>query len=246
MTNRDTLVRDLAIANRILAHEGVVDSYGHVSVRLPDDPDRFLLSISRSPEQVKPEDIRIFGLDGEPVEKTDEALYSERVIHARIYAARPDVQAIVHGHAQEVLPFTVSDVKLQAVLHVAGIIGHDLPVWDMADAFGDTDLLVTSVDHADDLAATLGRQRVVLMRGHGFTATGPSLELAVRTSYYLKVNARLQLEALRLGPVKALSSGEIDQVLARMGSPRATPRVWQNWAARCGVSHLLEGESREP
>ncbi|MCF1449897.1 class II aldolase/adducin family protein [Agrobacterium vitis] len=242
MANKDSLIRDLVIANRILAHEGVVDSYGHVSVRLPDNPDRFLLSRSRSPEQVTAEDILVFDLNGEPIEKTDDALYSERVIHARIFAARPDVQAVVHGHAQDVLPFTVTDVKLEPVLHVAGIIGHKLPVWDMTDKFGDTDLLVTSNEHADDLASTLADQRVVLMRGHGFTATGPSLELAVRTSYYLKVNARLQLDALRLGPVKALSAGEIDQVLARMGSPRATPRVWANWAVRCGVGHLINGD----
>ncbi|NTA83759.1 class II aldolase/adducin family protein [Agrobacterium tumefaciens] len=242
MANKDSLIRDLVIANRILAHEGVVDSYGHVSVRLPDNPDHFLLSRSRSPEQVTAEDILVFDRNGEPIEKTDDALYSERVIHARIFAARPDVQAVVHGHAQDVLPFTVTDVKLEPVLHVAGIIGHKLPVWDMADKFGDTDLLVTSNEHADDLASTLADQRVVLMRGHGFTATGPSLELAVRTSYYLKVNARLQLDALRLGPVKALSAGEIDQVLARMGSPQATPRVWANWAVRCGVEHLINGD----
>ncbi|ACM31176.1 Ribulose-5-phosphate 4-epimerase (plasmid) [Rhizobium rhizogenes K84] len=242
MVIKADIVRDLVVANRILAHEAVVDSYGHVSVRDPERNDRFLLSRSVSPEQVQTDDVLTFDTRGEPVEATKTALYSERVIHAAIYRDRPDVHAVVHGHAQEVLPFTVTDVRLRPVLHVAAIIGADIPVWDMRDAFGDTDLLVTTMDHANDLSARLAQNRVVLMRGHGFTATGISLEHVVRTSYYLKVNARLQREASALGTITFLTQGEVDAAIARMGSMRATPRVWRNWAIRCGAGNLFSDE----
>ena len=169
----------------------------------------------------------------QPVEPTGRALYSERVIHSAIFRARPDIHAVVHGHAEETVPFSVTDVPLRPVLHVAGIIGRNIPVWDMRQRFGDTDLLVTESEQADDLARTLGDGRVVLMRGHGFTVAAESLELAVRTAVYLKINARILLQALQLGGrVTPLTDGEIDAVNARMGSPRATRRVWDNWQRR--------------
>lgn len=233
---------ELSIANRILAHEHVFDSYGHVSVRHPQHPERFLLAASVSPEQVKPMDILEYGLDAQPLAPTDRAQYSERVIHAEIYRQRPDVHAVVHAHTEAVLPFTVTPVPLRPLLHVAGIIGESIPVWDMRNSFGDSDLLVTRIEHAQSLATTLGQGRVVLMRGHGFTAAAPSLELAVRVAIYLKVNAQAQQAAMALGPVTFLSTGEIEAVNALMGSPRATRRVWDNWARRCGAdSSLREG-----
>ncbi|WP_277053073.1 class II aldolase/adducin family protein [Zestomonas thermotolerans] len=170
MSQLATVRQQLVEANRILAHEGVFDSYGHVSVRHPDDPQRFLLAASVSPEQVQLGDILEYGADAQPVTASSRAQYSERYIHAAIYAARPDVQAVVHGHADAVLPFTVAPVRLRPVLHVAAIIGAEIPLWDMADEFGDTDLLVNQMPYADSLARRLGDGRVVLMRGHGFTA----------------------------------------------------------------------------
>lgn len=234
MSDYRDLQQALVIANRILAHEQVFDSYGHVSVRHPDAPRRFFLAASVSPEQIRLEDILEYDADAQPVEPTARAQYSERFIHAAIYAQRPDVQAVIHGHADAVLPFTVTDVKLRPLLHVAAIIGHDIPVWDMGDEFGDTDLLVTEPAHAHSLARTLGHGRVVLMRGHGFTAAAASLELAVRVAIYLKTNAQLQTAAMALGPVQFLSAGEVAAADARMGSPRATGRVWENWARRAG------------
>ena len=194
------------------------------------------MSASVSPEQVALSDLRRFTLDGQPDRPCSAPLYSERVIHSAIYAARPDVQAVIHAHADEVLPFTVTDVPLRPVLHVAGIIGASIPVWDIADVFGSTDLLVTDQDQADDLARCLGQGRVVLMRGHGFTVAAESLELAVRTAIYLKVNAQVQLAALRLGAVRYLSDDEIAAVNARMGSSRATRRVWDNWARQVAAA----------
>lgn len=243
MSDLAAVRRELSIANRILAHEQVFDSYGHVSLRHPEDPNRFLLSASVSPEQVKPEDILEYGLDGQPLTSTSRAQYSERVIHAEIYRQRPDVQAVVHAHTEAVLPFTVTPVKLRPLLHVAGIIGDDIPVWDMNDHFGDSDLLVTTIDQAHSLAAALGDGRVVLMRGHGFTAAAASLELAVRVAIYLKVNAQAQQAAMALGPVTFLTAGEVAAVDALMGSPKATSRVWENWARRCGAGSVLQGAS---
>lgn len=235
MSEHPQLLRELAIANRILAHEQVFDSYGHVSVRHPTKPERFYLAASVSPEQVRIEDILEYGIDGQPVSETARTQYSERFIHAAIYARRPDVYAVVHAHSEAVLPFTVSATKLRPLLHVAAIIGHDIPVWDMHDDFGDTDLLVVNPAHARSLAETLGDGRVVLMRGHGFTAAAASLELVVRVAIYLKVNALAQSAAMALGNVKFLSGGEVAAAEARMGSPKATSRVWENWAQRCGV-----------
>lgn len=228
--------QDVAAANRILAHEGVVDGYGHVSLRDPKDPQRFWLSASVSPGQVTAEDVLAFGLDGEPLLPATRALYSERAIHAALFRARPDIQAVVHGHAEETIPFSVSDVPLRPILHVAGIIGTHVPVWDIRDRFGETDLLVTTAEQADDLAACLGAGRAALLRGHGFVTAGQSLELAVRTSVYLKANARLLLQALQLGGgVRYLSDAEVQAVDARMGSPRATRRLWDNWVRRAGL-----------
>lgn len=235
MSEHHTVRRELAIANRILAHEQVFDSYGHVSVRHPVDPGRFFLAASVSPEQVQVGDVLEYGLDGQPVTATDRAQYSERFIHAAIYASRPDVNAVVHAHTESVLPFTVSATKLRPLLHVAAIIGHDIPVWDMHDDFGDTDLLVINPAHAGSLADTLGAGRVVLMRGHGFTAAAASLELVVRVAVYLKINAQAQLAAMALGPVQFMSEGEVAAADARMGSPKATGRVWENWARRSGA-----------
>ena len=231
---QETLIDDLVTANHILAHEEVVDSYGHVSLRDPTDPQRFWLSSSVSPEQVAREDILTYDLDARAQPATGLPQYSERVIHSAIYRLRPDVQAVIHGHADETIPFTVTDVKLRPVLHVAGIIGANIPVWDIDEGFGDTDLLVVNQDQATSLATSLGQGRVVLMRGHGFTVAAESLELAVRTAIYLKANARIQLEALRLGNVKYLSDAEINAVNAKMGSPAATRRVWENWKRRLG------------
>lgn len=231
----DALRRDLVIANRILAQQGVLDSYGHISVRDPDAAGHFWLAASVSPAQVRVGDLLRFDADARPVPASERALYSERFIHSEIYRARPDVRAVVHGHADEVLPFTVGAAKLRPVLHVAGIIGAELPLWDMADRFGDTDLLVSRTEHGADLAQCLGQSRVVLMRGHGFTVAAQSLELAVRTAVYLKVNARVLSDALRLGPVHYLSDGEIAAIDARMGGASATRRVWDNWTSEAGV-----------
>ena len=143
MSNLDAVIQDLVIANRILAREEVVDAYGHVSVRHPDDPNRFLIARSLAPELVGAEDIVDLDLDGQPVRDEQRSLYLERFIHAAIFAARPDVMAVVHAHAEDTLPFSITAAtRLRPVIHSGSFVGTEVPVWDIADRFGDTNLLV--------------------------------------------------------------------------------------------------------
>ncbi len=236
-------LRDVVIANRILAHEGVVDAYGHVSVRHPLDPTRYLLSRSRAPELVERGDIVEFDLEGKSVGGDTRAPYLERFIHGAIYEARPDVQAVVHAHAEAVLPFTISATPLRPVVHMASFIGARIPVWDIRDNFGDTNLLVVNTAQGRDLARGLGGERVALMRGHGFVAAGRSLPEAVRIGVYMPVNARVLLDALRLGEVKALSRGEIEAHASMKPDDPAMWRAWEYWAVRADCGDLLSART---
>lgn len=228
-----TLIEDLVHANRILAREGVLDAYGHVSVRHPSRPDRYLLSRSRSPELVGAGDIVEYSLDGDSPENAGKPPYMERFIHGAIYEARPDVHAVVHSHADEVLPFSITDIPLRPVIHVASDMGDRVPVWDIRDGFGDTNLLVTNMQQGRDLARALAENRVVLMRGHGFSVAGRNLFEAVRIAMYLPRNARILMEAMRMSDsVKALSPGEV-AIRSKMdpAAPSAR-RAWEYWCRR--------------
>lgn len=236
-------LRDVVIANRILAHEGVVDAYGHVSVRHPLDPRRYLLSRSRAPELVERGDIVEFDLEGKSVGGDTRAPYLERFIHGAIYETRPDVQAVVHAHAEAVLPFTISATPLRPVVHMASFIGARIPVWDIRDNFGDTNLLVVNMAQGRDLARGLGGERVALMRGHGFVAAGRSLPEAIRIGVYMPVNARVLLDALRLGEVTALSRGEIEAHASMKPDDPAMWRAWEYWAVRAGCGDLLSART---
>jgi ribulose-5-phosphate 4-epimerase/fuculose-1-phosphate aldolase len=230
---------DLSIANRILAHEGVMDAYGHVSVRHPDRPDRFLLSRSLSPALVETDDIMEFALDGTVIGDDPRSPYLERFIHGAIYARRDDVLAVAHSHASEVLPFTVSDAPLRPAIHSAGVIGHEIPVWDIRDRFGDTNMLVVNDDQGADLAARMGVRDVVLMRGHGFSAGARSLVELIRICVYLRVNATVVTQASQLGSITYLSEGEVDRIRDVRPDTPEVRRAWQYWATRAGCAHLL-------
>jgi ribulose-5-phosphate 4-epimerase/fuculose-1-phosphate aldolase len=242
MSNLDALIQDLVIANRILAREEVVDAYGHVSVRHSDDRNRFLIARSLAPELVGPADIVELDLDGRPVHGADRSLYLERFIHAAIFAARPEIMAVVHAHAEDTLPFGIAaGTKLRPVIHAGSFIGSEVPVWDIADKFGDTNLLVTNMAQAEDLAKCLGADSVALMRGHGFAAAARSLIEVVRLSVYLPRNARALMRAMQLGgEIKYLSPGEIE-ARNRGYSPYSveTWRSWEYWANKAGCGHLL-------
>src|ERR1700730_16237275 len=242
MSSLDPIIQDLVIANRILAKEELFDPYGHVSIRHPDNPNHFLTPRSRPAELVAADDIVEFGLDGQPVGDEKRTLYLERFIHAAIFEARPDVVAVVHAHAEDTLPFGIADATaLRPVIHSGSFIGSEVPVWDIADNFGDTNLLVTNIEQGRDLAKCLGGNNVALMRGHGFASAGRSLIEVVRMSVYLPRNARALMRAKQLGgPIKYLSQDEID-ARNRGYSPYSTEtwRAWQYWANKAGCEHLL-------
>ena len=225
-------LREIIVANRILAAEGVVDAFGHVSVRHPQNPDRYLLARSRSPELVTMDDIMEFTLQGDIVGEDDRKPYAERHIHGGIYERRPDVQSVVHNHAQAIIPFSITNTPLRPVMHVTGVIGKHVPVWDIEDKFGGTSLLVTNMDQARDLAETMGPARVVLMRGHGCAIAGGGIKEAVLTAIYTQVNAKLQLQAMPLGDVKYLSAEEIELTPETLIGPLAMERAWEYFARK--------------
>ena len=249
MSDLQALIQDLVIANRILAREEVVDAYGHVSVRHPENPHHFLIARSVAPDLVGPKDIVELDLDGHPVRDDTRALYLERFIHAAIFEARPDLMAVVHAHAEDTLPFGIaSGTKLRPVIHSGSFIGMEVPIWDIADHFGDTNVLVTNIEQGRDLAKCLGPNNVALMRGHGFAAAARSLIEVVRLSVYLPRNARALMRAKQLGgEIRYLSEGEI-AARNRGYSPYSveTWRTWEYWANKAGCGHLLTRPDAAP
>lgn len=229
------LLADLAIANRILFNHGVVDGFGHVSVRHDKADDRFLLSRNLAPAQVRTTDIVEFDLDGHPVNAGGRRIYLERFIHSEIYRARPDVIAIVHSHAHAVVPFGVAKgAALRALWHMSGFLGSDVPVFEIRDVAGDaTDLLISSPELGAALAQSLGAAPVVLMRGHGATVVGPSLKLAVFRAVYTQLNAELQMHAQSLGDITFLSEGEAAATTETNSGQ--VDRAWNLWASDAGA-----------
>lgn len=242
MNEKDRLINDLVIANRILANENVCDAYGHISIRNPKNPNTFFMARSLAPELVTADDIVELDLEGNPVRDESRHLYLERFIHGGILESRPDVMSVVHAHAEDILPFGIADgTPLRPVIHSGSFIGANVPVWDIADRFGDTNLLVANAEQGRDLAKTLADNNVALMRGHGFAAASGSLIEVVRMSVYLPRNARALSAALRLGGnIKPLSQGEIDA--RNRGYKPYSPetwRAWEYWANKCGCSDML-------
>ncbi|MCH8989957.1 MAG: class II aldolase/adducin family protein [Chloroflexi bacterium] len=242
MNNIDEQLQELVTANRILAREGVVDAYGHVSIRHPERPDRYILSQSRAPDLVDVADLMEYTLEGDPIDQQGRSMYTERPIHGGIYEARDDVLAVVHNHSPTVIPFSVTATPLRPMFHLAALTGPEVPVWDIRDNFGDTNLLVTTMEQGRDLARCLGGHRVSLMRGHGCVVAGKSIREVVMASVYLQVNAGLLLESLRLGEVKYLSPGEIESMTESQMRLTGQERAWEYWATRAGRANRVQGE----
>ncbi len=236
MSDAIQAMRELVIGNRILANEGVVDAYGHLSVRHPNDPERYLMSCSRAPALVTLDDIMEFTLDGEACDPRDRTPYAERFIHGAIFERRPDVNSVVHNHSHAVIPFGVTGVKLRPIVHVGAAIGSEIPVWDIRDRFGETNLLVVDMEQGRDLAACLGDNRVALMRGHGCAVAGGNIQQSVMTSVYLQVSAKLQREAMAMGEVRYLSDEEIRLCTATFASEISVNRAWEYLACNAGVA----------
>lgn len=232
------VLNQLVLANRILARENIIDDFGHVSVRNPVDPGRYFLSRSRSPEIVTRDDLMEFTLAGDPVSPDGRAMYRERALHGATYMARPDVHAVTHHHARAVLPFSMGRVPLRPVFHMASVIGHSVPVWDSQAEFGDTNMLIETMDQGHSMARAMGQERCVLIRGHGATCAGASLREVVFVSIYLKENAEALLQTLPLGEPTYLTPGEVDQARAMLLSDLPQNRTWDYRLARAGFGGL--------
>jgi HCOMODA/2-hydroxy-3-carboxy-muconic semialdehyde decarboxylase len=227
------LVDKLVLANRILYRQGVVDGFGHASVRHDQSPGHFLLARNMAPGLVRREDIVTFDLDGAALDAAGRRVYLERFIHGEIYRARPDVQAVVHSHSPNVIPFGVTATPLQPVFHMSGFLAEGSALFEIRDVAGDTDMLVSNRSLGVALAAALGSRSTVLMRGHGSTVVGASLEQAVYRAFYAEVNARLQTQARQLGEVTYLNANEAAKAAAI--NDTQLPRVWELWAREVGA-----------
>lgn len=232
-------ISELVIANRVIAHLKLVDSFGHITIRNPENPQRFFMSRSRAPSLVAKEDILEFNLDSSPVDLRGLSPYKERFIHGALYRARPDVVSVCHNHAHELLPLAVTKTAMRPALHSASVIGHEVPVWDIRDEFGDTDLLVTSNEMGDSLARAVGKGKAALMRGHGSVIAGRSLRDAVFATFYLRLNAEVLIKAMSMGKeVTYLSPGEVDLSGELHSQPLSQGRAWEEWCLQAGVGRL--------
>jgi ribulose-5-phosphate 4-epimerase/fuculose-1-phosphate aldolase len=226
------LVDDLAYANRILYDQGVLDGFGHISVRHDKDPSRFLLARSMAPALVTPADIMEHDLQGDPLNPGNRRPYLERFLHAGIYRARPDVISIVHSHAASVIPFGATGTNLRPISHMAGFLGAGTPIFEIREFGGITDMLITNNSLADGLAKVLGDHPVALMRGHGLVVVANSIQLAVWRAIYTEMNAHVQAEAARLGPINFLTPEEGAKASAT--NDGQIGRSWDLWKARIG------------
>jgi|SRR5689334_188660 len=225
------LIDDLVSANHILFKEGVVDGFGHVSVRDERNPERFLLARSIAPATVRARDVMEFGMDGEPLSARGRKPYLERYIHSEIYRARPDVVAIVHSHSPALIPFGITGTALKPVFHMSGFLGSATPIFEIREAGGPaTDMLIRDRKLGAALARALGRSPFALMRGHGAVAVGGTLKQTVYRAIYAEVNARLQSEAMRLGAVNYLNDEEA--VNAARTNDGVVDRPWELWKTR--------------
>jgi len=226
------LVEELVIANKILYRYGVVDGFGHVSVRHDADPSHFLMAHHLAPPLVRAEDIVTFDLAGQPLnDLPGRRYYSERFIHSEIYKVRPDVISVVHCHALPLLPFADTKQKLRPMYHMSAFLGDGPPVFDIRKKAGITNMLVRTPELGSDLAEKLGPNTVVLMRGHGATMVGASIRSAVYRAIYATQNAIAQLDALRIadGKVTYLDPGEAEAY--DRYSEEVMHRPWNMWRA---------------
>ena len=225
------VIDDLVAANRILATEGVLDGLGHVSIRHPSNPDRYLIARSLAPALITAADIMEYDLDSKPINQRGRAMFLERFIHGEAYKARPDVRAVIHSHSPTVIPFSISQTPLRPVFNGAAFLSPSAPVFDIRKAAGMTDGLISDGALGKALAGVLGDRAVALMRGHGNVVVGPTVQVAVYRAIYTEVNARLQLQAITLGgPLIYLAPEEAEKINARAGPDGpGVVRTWELW-----------------
>jgi ribulose-5-phosphate 4-epimerase/fuculose-1-phosphate aldolase len=225
------ILEDLAAASRILAYQGVFDAAGHVSMRHPGHPERFLMSRSLAPQMITADDIMEFDIDSNPIDARGRNAFIERYLHGEIFRARPDVMAIAHSHSPSTIAFGLSNVPMRAMYHNAAFLAAGVPVFDIREKFGATDIVVSSGEKGAALAQVLADKPVGLLRAHGMVATGPSLPVAVFRAIFTVASASIQHQALALGgPVAALDAEE--GRLADVVNVQTVGRSWDLWKKR--------------
>jgi ribulose-5-phosphate 4-epimerase/fuculose-1-phosphate aldolase len=224
------LASELATANRILVHHGVLDAFGHVSVRDALNSDHFLLARNMAPGLVTVDDIMAYDLDGNWLDASGRPSYLERFIHASIYKMYPSAKAVVHSHSPSIIPFGVTEVVFKPASHMASFLGAGAPIFEIRETGGPaTDMLITDNKLGAALARTLADCPVTLMRGHGNTVVGDSLPEAVFRAVYTEVNARIVAQALVIGQgrVNFLNTAEAERITA--ANKTQIGRAWAVW-----------------
>jgi ribulose-5-phosphate 4-epimerase/fuculose-1-phosphate aldolase len=225
------LIDDVVAASRILAEHGVLDAYGHVSVRSDKRPAHFIMSRSRAPALVTAADMVEWGPDSEAASGDKRKGFIERYIHGEIYRAHPEVMAVVHSHSPSVIPFGVAKTKLRPVYHMGSFLWSGAPVWDIRNVRKENDLLVRDRPLGAALAGALGKCTCVLMRGHGMTVVGASVQEVTFRAIYTEMNARLQMQAMQLeGPIEFLSDEEGKR--STVSNAGTLERPWEVWKAQ--------------
>jgi HCOMODA/2-hydroxy-3-carboxy-muconic semialdehyde decarboxylase len=235
----DDVRYEIALASRMLANENVLDAFGHVSMRHPTDPGRFLLPRSRSPQLVEIADIMEYTLDSEPVKAPTQPMFAERVIHGCLYEARPDIMAVCHHHAPAVLPFCIAGIPIEPVFHLGAAGGETTPFWDQQEEFGDTNLLVRTLEEGRSHARALGRHSALLLNRHGATVVGKDIRELVSRCIFMCQNATYQLQAHLLGRVDKLRPGEVKLASTLNALPNVTNRTWEYWSMRLAEAGRL-------
>ena len=224
------LIEDLIIANRILSDRGILDAFGHISVRHPENPTRYLMARAIAPGTVTADDIMEFDLDSNPVDRRGRSMFIERFIHGEVYKLRADVDSVIHTHSMGVIPFSITKTPLRPVIHNASFLHVGVPVWEIREAGGVTDMLVRNEALARSLAAMLGDRPVVLMRGHGNVVVGPNVRIATSRAVFTDENARMQSVALSFGGAVNYISSE--EGALRDKNPSDGSRSWDLWKAQ--------------
>ena len=193
------LIDDLVLANHILVNQGVLDGFGHISVRDPANPQRFFIARSMAPALVQADDILACDLDSNVIDERGRKTYLERFIHSAIFKKRPDVNSVVHSHSPAIIPFGVTGARLRPICHMSGFLGSNVPTFEIRNTLGESsDMLIRNQSIGESLADTLGQNTVALLRGHGNVVVANSIQLAVFRAYYTEGNAKLQADAMRM------------------------------------------------
>lgn len=227
---KEQAIHDLVTANQILSNENILEAFGHVSIRDPENPDQFLLSRSKAPLFVEEKDILIYDFDGNLKVETEHRSYAERILHGQIYKARPDVNAVIHHHALSLLPFTTTGIELKPVIHMGCMFYEGIPLYDDYDV--SDGMLIINKTEGERIARTLGEKRAMLLRGHGAIIVGTEIREAIMASIYIALNAKIQYESLLLGEPKYLSYEEGRAATQIMFSELALERAWGYWKGR--------------